>query len=92
MSLTQHFEKVEETFSALLADLSKALTASERLEVTRFIDVGEYGIALETLAAIIVEEGKTIPERSLDEILNLANMMGIRNAIIAKALSRRVVD
>jgi hypothetical protein len=50
--------KIESMFSELLDRPSSSLLADECAEVKEFIDVGEYGIALETLISIYLEERK----------------------------------
>lgn len=52
------FQKIERMFSTVLDSPSSNLNADECAEVKCFIDVGEYGIALETLVAIYLEEKK----------------------------------
>ncbi len=53
-----NFEEIELLFSNLLAATSPVLSDSERAEVQKFIDVGEYDLALETAADIYAEEKK----------------------------------
>lgn len=59
--MSARFEMIERLLRAILHDLSGVLTSAERAEVVEFIEVGEYGVALETLAALIVEERKLLP-------------------------------
>jgi len=86
----QSFEQTERLLRATLADLSGVLSSAERAEVVQFIDVGEYGVALETLAALIVEEGKRIPFTIFERIVALADSMGLRETIPATALRQQV--
>lgn len=51
-------QKIEGMFSELLGRPSSNLLADECAEVKEFIDVGEYGITLETLISIYLEECK----------------------------------
>jgi len=88
--VTQSFEKTERFLDALLADLSSTLSSTERAEVVEFIDVGEYGIALETLVALIVEEHKQISLPIFQRIIALAESMGLRETIPIVALRRQV--
>jgi hypothetical protein len=46
--------------SGLLRGQSRAWSTVEHAEVDRFLDAGEYGLALDTLAWIVVEEAKPI--------------------------------
>lgn len=56
-----------------LAPLSEA----EVMDVRRFLDAGEYGIALETLCSILQEGNKVIPPKLRDRLLQLAQRMRI---------------
>ncbi len=49
----------------------------ERAEVDRFLDAGEYGLALDTLSWILVEEAKPISSDTLREIESLADAMDL---------------
>ena len=84
--MAQSFHETVRSLCAMLADLSSVLSSEERAEVIQFIDVGEYGVALETLAALIVEERKRIPVSIFEQIVNLADSMGLRETIPAAAL------
>lgn len=53
-----NFKMIELLFAELLSASQGVLSAPECEEVQEFIDVGEYGIALQTAAAIYVEEAK----------------------------------
>jgi hypothetical protein len=43
-----NFDEVESLFSQLLAAFGPGLSESEHAEIRSFIDVGEYGLALQT--------------------------------------------
>lgn len=70
-----HFEQIESLFFELISisDLSE----SEILEVQSFVDVGEYGLALETLVDICLEENKRVSDNVLTQIEQLAVKMAI---------------
>jgi transcription elongation GreA/GreB family factor len=55
-----NFELIESMFSKFLIASSSELSDSERAEIQEFVDVGEYGLALETAADIYAEEKKTL--------------------------------
>lgn len=63
--------------AGLLREQADAWSAAERAEVNRFLDAGEYGLALDTLAWILVEEAKPISPGTLCEIESLAAAMGL---------------
>ena len=57
--------------------LSQALTTAESAEVQMFLNVGEYGVALETLCGIIVEGDKTIPREAYERMSRLFDTMNL---------------
>jgi len=83
------FAEIENRFTLLLDRLDGLLSAAERREVEDFVDVGEYGVALETLSSLLVEERKVFPAETLCEIAALAETMGIRKSVVTKALEEQ---
>jgi hypothetical protein len=78
------FSKHERLFAELLS-AAQVLSDSERAEIQHFIDVGEYGLALETAADIYVEEKKTASAEVLKLFEALANLMLMdSSSILAK--------
>lgn len=83
-----HFDDIESLYS----DLRQAaidLSESERSEFMRFVDVGEYGLALETLVDIYAEEGKAASPEVIDLIGRLAERMSMNAADLLRRLRRR---
>jgi hypothetical protein len=78
--------KVASRIANLLGNLGDAIARSERAEVDRFLDVGEYGLALDTLSWILVEENKAIGQGVLREIDSLAEVMELREERFVQAL------
>jgi hypothetical protein len=70
-----NFKLIEVLLLRLLLLLKVVFTDSETQEVQDFIDVGEYGIALETLVEIIIEESKLISIEALDLIKKIAVLL-----------------
>jgi hypothetical protein len=70
----------------LLGNLADTIAASERAEVDRFLCAGEYGLALDTLSWILVEEHKPIGQGTLREIDSLAEVMELREERFVQAL------
>ncbi len=60
IKMKNEYREIESTLDLLLMVLSDSFSESESIEVQEFIDVGEYGIALETIIDIINEESKNI--------------------------------
>ncbi len=67
-----NFKEIDAVFHELLEQNDSALARSERDEVREFVDVGEYGVALRTYAAIFEEEKKRATARELDLVRWLA--------------------
>lgn len=84
------FEIIEARLIGLLDALAGVFTTDERRGVEEFLEVGEYGLALETLTAVIVEDGKKISKRLLATIESVANEMGIRDSIMSEELIKAV--
>lgn len=63
-----NFDEIESLLSQLLTASASELSDNERAEVQRFIDVGEYGLALETAADIYSEE-KKIPTAQVTSLI-----------------------
>jgi hypothetical protein len=50
------FEKIESLFAKLLEATMPALSSYEQEEVQRFVDAGEYGLALEKLPLFMLRK------------------------------------
>ena len=67
-----------------LQTLAKELSCfsdSERAEVLHFVEVGEFGLALKTAYAIILEENLVVTSDNKLKMILLASEMGISDAI-----------
>ncbi|MDC8756612.1 MafI family immunity protein [Janthinobacterium sp. hw3] len=62
-------------FTALLRMLEEIFSAAEIAEVREFLDAGEYGLALDTLVDIVVEEGKRVDDDVALRVRMLATAM-----------------
>ncbi len=74
----------------ILEGIGERLSGPERAEVEMFLSVGEYGLALETLSDILTEESRPFPRPVFEEIVELAELMGIRDAVVTVLLCRLV--
>ena len=50
--------KIENLFKELLIEIKQSFSQNEIQEVTEYLDHNEYGLALDVVVAIIVEENK----------------------------------
>ncbi len=89
---TYDYQYIEELLLRLLSNLLGIFTDSEKNEVQDFIDVGEYGLALETLIDIIVEENKQISGESLELACDLAEVMQFNKKVLEEKLRAHVTD
>jgi hypothetical protein len=90
MMPTYDYQCIEVLLLRLLSFLLETFTDSERMEVQEFIDAGEYGLALETLADIVVDENKLIPSESLSLIVELVDVMQLDKKLFEERLRGRV--
>ena len=86
------YQFIENLLLRLLGLLLEIFTDSEKVEVQNFIDAGEYGLALETLVDIVIEENKQIPSESLALICELADLMHLEKKVIEEKLHSHVTD
>jgi dihydroxyacetone kinase DhaKLM complex PTS-EIIA-like component DhaM len=70
-------DEIESLLSQLRAASTPVLSNAERAEVQKFIDVGEYGLALETAADIYSEERKIAPVDVVSLVERLAAAMSM---------------
>lgn len=74
------FAIVESLFSRLLSALNGVFSVSEIAEVSEFVDVGEYGLALDTAVDIFVEERKVPEEHVIVLVQSLAIALALPTA------------
>lgn len=72
--------------------LAKFFTESERSEVTNYVEVGEFGLALDNMVDIIIEERKQVGVEILDGIVALAALMGLDTACYKEKVTDRVLN
>lgn len=87
-----YYQYIEELLLRLLGLLLAVFTDSEKSEVQDFVDVGEYGLALETLVDIVTEENKQIPSGALNLVCELAEVMQLDKNVFEEKLRDHVTD
>ena len=92
MMTTYDYRNIEDLLLRLLGLLLEIFTDSEKSEVQDFIDAGEYGLALETLVDIVIEENKQIPGESLALVCELADVMQLDKKVFEEKLRGHVTD
>jgi hypothetical protein len=72
-------DDIDRRMAHLLGDVTLDMTPAERAEITEFLAVREFGLALETLSGVLVEEKKQFGAVILGEIDAIAQSMGLRD-------------
>jgi hypothetical protein len=78
----------EQRIGMLLSQLRERFSTAEAEEVWSFLRVREYGLALETLASILVEEKKRIDPVVVQEIDDIARYMHLEGEAFLGLLHR----
>lgn len=78
-NFTRLYAESEKRISTLLEDARLPLSASDRDEVTEFLEAGEYGLALESLACALPEGARQVDRSAIAEIAGLARDMRIQD-------------
>lgn len=81
MPRSWHYHQLEQDIRAILRTLASHLDASQIAEVEHYLEHGEYGEALHTLAWVLVEDNRRVPAAVLREIARLADAMGTREEL-----------
>jgi hypothetical protein len=84
--MSERFLEIERLFVQLLTLLRPTLLEAQLQEVNHFVDVGEYGLALETVVDIFVEERKEPGSDVTTRIAELASKMSIDPAPLWRRL------
>jgi hypothetical protein len=80
------FREIEGLLAVILQEMSTLFTNDEAKEVFDFIEVGEYGLALQTFVDVVLEEDKKIPATVLQMIEQLSEAMEMQEVIDWTAL------
>ena len=75
----------------ILASVGDLIATVEREQIQEFIDVGEYGLALETLAGAFEAGTSALPHSAFKVMDDLAQMMGMQSEVITDDLRRKVM-
>jgi hypothetical protein len=90
LSLEEYFNEIEAQLESILLTLGPQLSPEESQEVSHFLYVGEYGLALQTLTDLLIEEKKKISISTYNDIVGVAKRMGIEREAALEDLERRV--
>lgn len=92
MMTNTNYQYIEELLLRLLTLLTSVFTNSEKAEVQEFIDVGEYGLALETLIDIVIEEEKIISREASNLVYKLADKMLLDKKVFEERLRDHITS
>ncbi|MCS4295489.1 hypothetical protein M2375_003732 [Comamonas sp. BIGb0152] len=82
------FKNIEYLLSQLMLEAQLVFSDVEMSEVQRFIAVGEYGLALETIVDIYFEEKKVASMRAINIIESLAYAMSMDPISLLRGISK----
>jgi hypothetical protein len=85
MTSAAHYRNLEEKLQELLA-IQSTLKESDRSDVLHFIDVGEYGLALETLVGALIEDQQKLPTEVEHRVRDLAVLMDLADSPVVRYL------
>ena len=92
MSLDDYYNEVEARLGTILLTLGSQMSFEESRQVSHFLYVGEYGLALQTLTELLIEERKKISIGTYNDVVGVAKGMAIEPEIALEDLQRRVHD
>jgi hypothetical protein len=72
-----YYLDLEQRLRSLLAEVAGLLPAEDADQVAEFLDHGEYGLALETLADALTAQGRPVPRLAFASITGLVETMGM---------------
>ena len=79
LDFSDHYADMENRLRALLSAVTGLFSAADIAEVEEFIDAREYGLALQTLAAILHENSTHFDGQVVEKIQGLAGAMSLYN-------------
>lgn len=83
---------IERDVEALLEDLSFSLTKEEIAYVREDLNYGEWDIAVEQIAGVIVNMGKPLTENIFTTLVDLECRLKLQNSKLMQALHIRAVE
>jgi hypothetical protein len=76
------YDKLAQGLRRLVATLSGELTPDERACVLHFVDVDEYGLAMEDLLDILGKKGVALPRATYEHLAEVARAMGMEEQTV----------
>ena len=90
--MCDNFQEIEELLKQLIKSVIGSFQDVEITEVQEFVDVGEYGVALETFVSIVEEESRLISIDSVALVKKSAHLMGMDESSIELKLRNQILE
>lgn len=90
MTSIEKYSEIKDGLLFLLSDSSGVLNDKETKEILHFMDVNEYGLALETFVDILIDEKKFISNQSYKKVEELASMMCATDDLDINLLQKQI--
>ena len=90
LSLEDYFNEIEARLESIVLTLGPLLSREENQEVSHFLEVGEYGLALHTLTNLLIEERKKISSGAYNDIVRATKRMDMEREVALEELERQV--
>lgn len=84
------FEVLARSLKAILTSIKGENSDLDTDDIAQFIDVGEFGLALEFIRDTIIEYDIKISDQLLDQMSHAADLMHSRQTMITRALKEQV--
>ena len=84
-----HHTELARAIRALLDVFARSFTADQLAEVSEYLEHREYGLALATIASVVVDDRIPIRPKTVREVDHLAASMHMREACHAQAARLR---
>lgn len=75
------YDIIQNLFKDLIRQSEAIFSKDEIREVSEFVEVGEYGLALETYRDLAIEESKTLSVSAFAVLIDLAEKMKLTNFV-----------
>lgn len=90
--MCDNFQEIEELLKQLIKSVIGSFQDVEITEVQEFVDVGEYGVALETFVSIVEEESRLISIDSVALVKKSAHLMDMDESSIELKLRSQILE
>jgi len=86
------YTRIEKLLVQLLNSSTASFTEEQKVDIREYIDVGEYGLALETFVDIVEEDKKEISKLDKEAIDELIKLFSFEDGVFDIQLKGRIVS